>query len=62
MRRKYFICGTEMEEGTTSIKTGWGDYKLTINGVIAHICPRCGQAVYKSSEGGAFLCPSTRKH
>ena len=29
MRRKYFICGTDMEEGTTSIKTGWGDYKLT---------------------------------
>jgi excisionase family DNA binding protein/YgiT-type zinc finger domain-containing protein len=34
-----------MEEKMTSINTGWGDYKVTVNGVSAYVCPQCGEMV-----------------
>ena len=45
MSMKCYICDHEMEEKTTSINTGWGDYKVTISGISAYICPECGEPV-----------------
>jgi len=48
--RKCYICGTEMNETETSINGGWGKYKLTITGVKAYSCPKCGEKVFSSEE------------
>jgi hypothetical protein len=32
MSMKCYICNHDMEKKITSINTGWGDYKLTVNG------------------------------
>ena len=45
-----YICDHEMEEIITSINTGWGDYKITINGVSAYVCPKCGEMVLDSKD------------
>ncbi|MDV5113950.1 helix-turn-helix domain-containing protein [Clostridium perfringens] len=34
----------------TSIDTGWGDYKLTVNGVSAYVCPECGEVILDSKD------------
>ena len=47
---KCFDCGGKMDQVTTSIETGWGDYNITINGVKAHLCEECGQKVYDPEE------------
>ena len=48
--RKCYICGTDMNETETSINGGWGKYKLTISGVKAYSCPKCGEKVFSSEE------------
>ena len=50
MSMKCYICDHEMEEKTTSINTGWGDYKVTISGISAYICPECGEMVLDSKD------------
>lgn len=50
LNRKCFICGHEMNEVITSINTGWGNYKLTIDGVRAYECPKCGEKQYDIQE------------
>jgi excisionase family DNA binding protein/YgiT-type zinc finger domain-containing protein len=47
-----FVCKTEMVLKKTSIKAGWGKYKLIIEGVEAYICPKCGEELYTSDEVG----------
>jgi excisionase family DNA binding protein/YgiT-type zinc finger domain-containing protein len=48
--KKCYICGTDMIETTTSIKAGWGKYKLTIDGVKAFKCPKCGEEIFTNEE------------
>ncbi|MBD7915414.1 helix-turn-helix domain-containing protein [Clostridium sp. Sa3CUN1] len=50
MSMKCYICDHDMEEKITSINTGWGDYKLTVNGVSAYVCPECGEMVLDSKD------------
>lgn len=50
MSMKCYICDHDMEEKITSINTGWGDYKLTVNGVSAYVCPKCGEMVLDSKD------------
>ena len=47
---KCYICDHDMEEKITSINTGWGEYKLTVNGVSAYVCPKCGEMVLDSKD------------
>ena len=47
---KCYICDHEMEKKITSINTGWGDYKVTVNGISAYVCPECGEMVLDSQE------------
>lgn len=47
MSKNCYICNTEMEQKQTSINTGWGQYKLTVEGVSAYVCPKCGEVVSK---------------
>ncbi len=50
MSMKCYICDHDMEEKITSINTGWGEYKLTVNGVSAYVCPKCGEMVLDSKD------------
>lgn len=50
MSMKCYICDNDMEEKITSINTGWGDYKITVNGVSAYVCPKCGEMVLDSKD------------
>lgn len=50
MSMKCYICDHDMEEKIISINTGWGDYKLTVNGVNAYVCPECGEMVLDSKD------------
>lgn len=50
MSIKCYICDHEMEEKITSINTGWGDYRITVNGVSAYVCPECGEMVLYSKD------------
>lgn len=47
---KCYICNHDMEKKITSIDTGWGDYKLTVNGVSAYVCPECGEVILDSKD------------
>lgn len=49
-QRKCYLCGTDMEERTISTTAGWGKYKLTIEGINAYVCPKCGETVYSAQE------------
>lgn len=50
IKRKCFMCGTDMEEKTISTTAGWGKYKLTIEGINAYVCPECGEVTFSSDE------------
>ncbi|MFW0892650.1 helix-turn-helix domain-containing protein [Clostridium perfringens] len=50
MSMKCYICNHDMEKKITSIDTGWGDYKLTVNGVSAYVCPECGEVILDSKD------------
>lgn len=50
MSNKCFICNTEMEQKNTSINTGWGSYKLTVEGVNAYVCPKCGEVIIEGKD------------
>lgn len=50
MDKKCYICNSEMEKRTTSINTGWGDYKLTVEGVNAYVCPKCGEVTIEGKD------------
>ncbi|WP_279145819.1 MULTISPECIES: helix-turn-helix domain-containing protein [Clostridium] len=43
MSKKCYFCNTEMEKKIISVNAGWGTYKLTIDGVNAYVCPKCGE-------------------
>ncbi|WP_265858993.1 helix-turn-helix domain-containing protein [Clostridium botulinum] len=47
---KCYICDHEMEKKITAINTGWGDYKVTVNGISAYVCPECGEMVLDSKD------------
>mgnify|MGYP001042382868 FL=1 len=53
-----FMCGCAMKEITASINTGWGKYRVTIDGVKALECPECGEMLYSDEEVGMIqnLC------
>ncbi|HYE82771.1 MAG TPA: helix-turn-helix domain-containing protein [Clostridia bacterium] len=50
MKRKCIMCGNNMNEVITSINAGWGDYKLTLDGVRAYECSHCGEKIYDKDE------------
>ena len=50
MNKNCYICNTEMEQKQTSINTGWGQYKLTVEGVSAYVCPKCGEVVLEGKD------------
>ena len=50
MSKKCYICNTEMEKRITSINTGWGTYKLTVDGVSAYVCPQCGEVTIEGKD------------
>jgi excisionase family DNA binding protein/YgiT-type zinc finger domain-containing protein len=50
MSKICYICNTEMEKRTTSINTGWGQYKLTVEGVSSYVCPKCGEVVLEGKD------------
>ena len=50
MRKICYICNAEMEEKTTSINTGWGQYKLTVEGISSYVCPKCGEVVLEGKD------------
>lgn len=50
LTRKCYICGNIMEDKVSSITTRWGDYRLTIDGVKAYVCPVCGEKIYDADE------------
>jgi excisionase family DNA binding protein/YgiT-type zinc finger domain-containing protein len=50
MSKICYICKTAMEKKTTSINTGWGQYKLTVEGVSAYVCPKCGEVVLEGKD------------
>ncbi len=46
MNRRCFTCENNMNEVITSIKAGWGKYELTIDGIKAFQCSKCGHTTY----------------
>ena len=50
MNRGCFTCEHIMNEVITSIKAGWGKYELTIDGIKAFQCPKCGHTTYDIAE------------
>jgi len=50
MSKICYICNTEMEKKTTSIQTGWGQYKLTVEGVSSYVCPKCNEVVLEGKD------------
>jgi len=50
MSKICYICNTEMEKKTTSINTGWGQYKLIVEGVNSYVCPKCGEVVLEGKD------------
>jgi len=50
MSKKCYICNSEMAKRITSINTGWGTYKLTVDGVNAYICPQCGEVTIEGKD------------
>ncbi|GAA6383532.1 hypothetical protein I2900191A2_21780 [Intestinibacter bartlettii] len=50
MTKKCCICNGDMNKKITSIQTGWGEYKLTIEGINANVCPTCGEVTLESKE------------
>lgn len=47
---KCVICGGTTETVKTSIDTQWGDYQITIHGVEAKRCNKCGEKYLGSDE------------
>lgn len=50
MSKNCYICNTEMEQKQTSINTGWGQYKLTVEGISAYVCPKCDEVVLEGKD------------
>ncbi|MDS0526070.1 helix-turn-helix domain-containing protein [Clostridium sp. SHJSY1] len=50
MSKMCYICNSEMEKKTTSVNTGWGAYKLTVDGVNAYVCPKCGEVIIEKND------------
>ncbi|MDO9535241.1 MAG: helix-turn-helix domain-containing protein [Bacillota bacterium] len=43
---KCALCTMEMDDITTSFKSKWGDYEVTIDGIKAHQCKQCQRVVF----------------
>jgi len=39
-----------MEKKAISINTGWGKYKLIVEGVSSYKCPKCGEVVLEGKD------------
>ena len=39
-----------MKMKKTSIDSGWGKYNLTVKGIDAYVCPKCGEVVLEGKE------------
>jgi YgiT-type zinc finger domain-containing protein len=50
MSNNCYICNTEMKQKQTSINTGWGQYKLAVEGVSAYVCPKCSEVVLEGKD------------
>lgn len=50
MTKMCHICNLEMEKRKTTIHTGWGVYKLTVEGVESYICPKCGEITIEGKD------------
>ncbi len=50
MKKVCYICNTEMEKKTTKMETGWGKFKLTVDGVNSFVCPKCGEVILEAQE------------
>lgn len=50
MNKKCYVCNSMMEHKITSVKVGWGDYKLTVDGIEASVCPKCGEVVIEAKD------------
>jgi len=50
MTKKCHICDVEMEKRKTTINTGWGEYKLTVEGVQTYMCPICGEITIEGKD------------
>ncbi len=44
---KCVLCAKEMERITTSFRSKWGDYEITIDGLKAHQCKQCQRIVFE---------------
>ncbi len=50
MKFTCYNCHGEMKKMKTQIEAGWGDYKLTIDGVSGYVCESCGAKMYAPDE------------
>ena len=50
LETKCYKCGFLMTEKIVEVKTAWGDYELTINGVSALKCDNCGEVIYRTED------------
>lgn len=47
---KCALCGGTTETTKTSVDTQWGDYEITIHGVEAEKCNKCGEKYFNGNE------------
>lgn len=50
LETKCYKCGSLMTEKIVEVKTAWGDYELTINGISALKCDTCGEKIYRPED------------
>ncbi|MDP4094670.1 MAG: helix-turn-helix domain-containing protein [Bacillota bacterium] len=43
-------CGTETEEKSFTLVSNWKGYKVSIEGVKAEVCPKCGEKTYAADD------------
>lgn len=50
MSKTCHICNAEMVQRQTSLQTGWGAYKISVEGIQAYVCPICGEVILEGKE------------
>lgn len=50
MDKKCYVCNTTMVHKNMPVNTGWGSYKVTIDGFDVDQCPNCGEIVLDGSD------------
>jgi len=54
IKRRCYICDSEMEEKIVPTVTGWGEFKTEIDAKV-YVCPNCGEKVYNAEETHRLL-------